>query len=58
MGDLGRLPASWMEVKANRLGDMKTSPKAVRLCNALATELLKAYESGVTAERTESGKET
>lgn len=46
------LPASWMQVKCNRLGDYKTSPKAVRLCNAIAAELAKAYETGATAERT------
>lgn len=53
---VAHMPASWLQSKCNRLGDYKTSPKAVRARDAIASELVKAYEAGVTAERNRGAK--
>lgn len=51
------MPANWMQVKCNRLGDYKISPKAVRVRDAIASELVKAYAAG-DAGKDKSGKKT
>lgn len=40
------LPDGYLRTKANRLGDMKPSARAVRLRNAIVEEISKAYVAG------------